>query len=116
MLSILGSCVSVRALNPYVQYYRVVSIYACWQFLGHVSQCGHLILMYYRVVTLETYKTKLKSETGSADHAGICLRWILGTVVEDKQILLIAQVRFYTEQPTQVYGIALIPPQTIPSL
>ena len=68
------------------------------------------------LAALETYKTKLRSETSSADCAGICLRWILGTVVEDKQILLIAQVRFYTEHPTQVYRTALIPPRTIPIL
>ena len=44
------------------------------------------------LVALEAYKKELKSETGSAARAGICLRWLLGTVVEDKQILLIAQV------------------------
>ena len=50
------------------------------------------------LTALETYKTKLRSETGSADRAGICLRWILGTVEEDKQILLIAQVSFYIDK------------------
>ena len=50
------------------------------------------------LTALETYKTKLRSETGSADCAGICLRWILGTVEEDKQILLIAQASFYVDK------------------
>ena len=44
------------------------------------------------LAALEEYKKKLRSETGSADRAGICLRWILGTVVEDKEVILMPQV------------------------
>ena len=44
------------------------------------------------LAALEEYKKKLRSETGSADSAGICLRWILGTVVEDKEVILMVQV------------------------
>ena len=56
------------------------------------------------LAALETYKNKLRSETGSADRAGICLRWLLGTVVEDKQILLIAQVRFHAKTQHKCMG------------
>ena len=42
------------ALHLIRMIYRVVSVYACCQFSGHVSQCecGHLIHMYCRVVSI----------------------------------------------------------------
>ena len=45
------------------------------------------------LAAMEQYKKKLRSETGSVACAGISLRWLLGTVVEDKQIFLLAQVK-----------------------
>lgn len=41
---------------------------------------------------LEDYKKDLTQETGKADRAGICFRWILGMLGDDKKIRLIAQV------------------------
>ena len=41
---------------------------------------------------LESYKKDLMQETGKTDRAGICFRWMLGTLVGDRRIKLIAQV------------------------
>ena len=41
---------------------------------------------------LESYKKDLMQETGKADRAGICFRWMLRTLVGDKRIRLIVQV------------------------
>ena len=43
---------------------------------------------------MESYRKDLTQETGKADRAGICFRWILGTLGGDKRIKLIAQVFF----------------------
>ena len=41
---------------------------------------------------LEGYKKDLLEESGRADKAGICLRWVLGTVRDSREIILMAQV------------------------
>ena len=41
---------------------------------------------------LEGYKKDLLEESGRADKAGICLRWVLGTVRDSRKNILMAQV------------------------
>ena len=41
---------------------------------------------------LSGYKKDLLEESGRADKAGICLRWVLGTVRDSREIILMAQV------------------------
>ena len=43
---------------------------------------------------MESYRKDLTQETGKADRAGICFRWILGTLGGDKRIKLMAQVTY----------------------
>ena len=44
------------------------------------------------LAALDGYRRDLVENEGKADKAGICLRWVLGTLGEDTRILLIAQV------------------------
>ena len=41
---------------------------------------------------LEGYKKDLLEESGRDDKAGICLRWVLSTVRDSREIILMAQV------------------------
>ena len=44
------------------------------------------------LTALDDYKRELVEKTGKGDTAGICLRWVLGTYGDDKNVQLIAQV------------------------
>ena len=46
------------------------------------------------LAAIHSYKHDQMEETGKADRAGICLRWVLGTRGENKDVLLLAQVQY----------------------
>ena len=46
------------------------------------------------LAAIDSYKCDQMEETGKADRAGICLRWVLGTRGENTDILLLAQVQY----------------------
>ena len=44
------------------------------------------------LAAIDGYRRDLLESEGKADKAGICIRWVLGTLGEDTRIILIAQV------------------------
>ena len=46
------------------------------------------------LAAIDSYKCDQMEETGKADRAGICLRWVLGTRGENTDVLLLAQVQY----------------------
>ena len=44
------------------------------------------------LAAIDGYRRDLVENKGKADKAGICIRWVLGTLGEDTRIVLIAQV------------------------
>ena len=48
------------------------------------------------LTSIDSLKKDLMEETGRTEKAGICLRWVLGTVMDSREVILMAQVRLYS--------------------
>lgn len=48
------------------------------------------------LTSIDSLKKDLMEETGRTEKAGICLRWVLGTVMNSREVILMAQVRLYS--------------------
>ena len=48
------------------------------------------------LTSIASLKKDLMEETGRTEKAGICLRWVLGTVMNSREVILMAQVRLYS--------------------
>ena len=47
------------------------------------------------LTALAEYKKELIAKSGSSEKAGICMRWMLGTLTGGNRVLLMSQVSFY---------------------
>ena len=46
------------------------------------------------LTALAEYKKELIAKSGSSEKAGICMRWMLGTLTGGNRVLLMSQVSF----------------------